>query len=916
MTHKIDSKHLQEIIDMGISHEQAVKALKLYKNKEQALNSLFPSPEKPVSQSVDDLAQAIQNSLKEIDSDYQVFDLSNPETHLRSNLIPVGLKNIGNTCYFNSLIQTYFMIPKFIKEILSFKPDPSKVSKNQKTSINLIEQMQFLFGCMILGNKKFIDPSNVLDALVDDFGNKILVGEQKDVGEFNMNLIARIEEGLKCGISSDSQDLNHSDDFKGFRDRIVSQLFYANQHEILKAEEPDGKTFSFENTAVFGQLNLDVDKRELYRAWDHAYHTKIEEYVTPNGHKTCATQEIWPEKLPGILLFQIQRVRYDPKAKISVKLNTAFTFPRVLHGDRFLLKNKPIYLSLKDKLFSINSEMKSLEDELRHLNSFKDSGIALSIALDQVSRFLDMQQYSFVSSNKLLDSRIIEYNPKDIITTISTLDSYKKVIDDRKSLLESKIKELERELEVMYNLPELKEYEYSLHSILIHEGKAEMGHYYAYIYDWEEEVWRKYSDTLIKVVTTDEVMENAIGGNGEASAYCLIYIYKTFMENHGIIRASQITGERSGEKLQKLEKYATYLQNATKIKVLQENNKFNNEIDIHRVKKTVKRIKTIYDYRFSLLSTWTNEAYIEKKIEIINFPMFLRVNKNEILSRWVLLDCCIKEVIGKGIPDIGNNILLYNEIENVICRSTFGPKTLMINEFEVRSLNELVAAFKNKYFHAKMNIYVFEKLIEEDFIAAFQGIMYQIERIVDIFDEYQDVPIQMQKLLVIRVTSFINGCIYEKKIEQAVAWCKHLAFMVSTIGHDYESFIPIIRSRLVHSLDYLKKYLPSYYNIDLKIEFEHIFSSIDNLASNPTFDIENCDPLLKKILEDNSNPLDWIDTSNSIAWQYYKIQKKFNQSFIYSWVWIIKRIQEKNTVSEMEIKSIERNNGIIEKILW
>lgn len=49
---------------------------------------------------------------------------------------------------------------------------------------------------MILSNKKYLDPTVVLKSLTDDFGNRILIGEQKDIGEFNMNFIERIEEGL------------------------------------------------------------------------------------------------------------------------------------------------------------------------------------------------------------------------------------------------------------------------------------------------------------------------------------------------------------------------------------------------------------------------------------------------------------------------------------------------------------------------------------------------------------------------------------------------------------------------------------------------------------------------------------------------------------------------------------------------
>jgi len=37
--------------------------------------------------------------------------------------VPCGLKNIGNTCYFNSLLQVYYNLPRFVQEVLEFQDD-------------------------------------------------------------------------------------------------------------------------------------------------------------------------------------------------------------------------------------------------------------------------------------------------------------------------------------------------------------------------------------------------------------------------------------------------------------------------------------------------------------------------------------------------------------------------------------------------------------------------------------------------------------------------------------------------------------------------------------------------------------------------------------------------------------------------
>jgi ubiquitin carboxyl-terminal hydrolase 25 len=57
-----------------------------------------------------------------------------------------------------------------------------------------------LFATLAISDKKYTDPSAVLHAIVDDYGNPIQIGEQKDIGEFNNTFLARIQEGLHADI--------------------------------------------------------------------------------------------------------------------------------------------------------------------------------------------------------------------------------------------------------------------------------------------------------------------------------------------------------------------------------------------------------------------------------------------------------------------------------------------------------------------------------------------------------------------------------------------------------------------------------------------------------------------------------------------------------------------------------------------
>lgn len=302
------SAKIGELVNLGFTQQEAMDALKQFNwNETAALNHLLTQPHDQeldkastlysVSQSLqirpedEQMAQAIQRSLEDqVQPEFFSFEPLPAEQRQREAGIPVGIKNVGNTCYFNSLLQTYFMIPKFVQEVLTFHcAEGTEGSK----STNLVEQLQKLFTSLIRSNQKYVDPLNVLHALVDDYGNHIQIGDQKDVGEFNMILVARIEEGLKGKRSEEELLIQLSGTQLNLAEQgIISNLFYGKQWELICAVEEDQSPVQLTNSGVFGQILVDVDDKDLYTAWDSASFSTIEDFATPQGATTAATQEI------------------------------------------------------------------------------------------------------------------------------------------------------------------------------------------------------------------------------------------------------------------------------------------------------------------------------------------------------------------------------------------------------------------------------------------------------------------------------------------------------------------------------------------------------------------------------------------------------------------------------------------------
>jgi len=65
---------------------------------------------------------------------------------------------------------------------------------------------------------------------------------------------------------------------------------------------------------------------------------------------------------------------------------------------------------------------------------------------------------------------------------------------------------------------------YHLHGVCIHDGTAESGHYYSYIHDHKQGVWRRYDDHRVTLVEESQVYEEANGGGLTKSAYYVIYV--------------------------------------------------------------------------------------------------------------------------------------------------------------------------------------------------------------------------------------------------------------------------------------------------------------------------------------------------------------------------------------------------------
>ena len=64
---------------------------------------------------------------------------------------------------------------------------------------------------------------------------------------------------------------------------------------------------------------------------------------------------------------------------------------------------------------------------------------------------------------------------------------------------------------------------YDLYAILIHQGGAFGGHYFAYIKSFEDGQWYNFNDSTVSKISQSDITNTFGGSNGTNTAYMLLY---------------------------------------------------------------------------------------------------------------------------------------------------------------------------------------------------------------------------------------------------------------------------------------------------------------------------------------------------------------------------------------------------------
>ncbi|XP_077150148.1 ubiquitin carboxyl-terminal hydrolase 25 isoform X2 [Ranitomeya variabilis] len=494
-------------------------------------------------------------------------DSPNPYDRKRQDNCPVGLKNVGNTCWFSAVIQSLFNLLEFRRLVLNYSPPvcAQDVPRNHKEHRNLpfMRELRYLFSLLVSSKRKYVDPSRAVEILKDAF--KSNDSQQQDVSEFTHKLLDWLEDAFQIKAEEER-------DGEKPKNPMV-ELFYGH---FLAVGVHEGK--KFENTEMFGQYPLQVNGfKDLHECLEAAMiEGEIESLHSENCSKSG--QEHWFTELPPVLTFELSRFEFNQTLGRPEKIHNKLEFPQCLYMDRYMHKNREITRIKRDEIKRLKEHLTVLQQRLERYLSYGSGPKRFPLAdvLQYALEFASSKpvctspvedidtsappsgsvasqpmqstmehQGSSSSGETQASQRTVIHKPftqsrippdlpmhpaprhitdEELTVLEGCLHRWRTEVETDTRDLQDSIGRIHRTIELMYSDKMMTQVPYRLHAVLVHEGQANAGHYWAYIFDHNEKRWMKYNDISVTKSSWEELERDSFGGYRNASAYCLMYI--------------------------------------------------------------------------------------------------------------------------------------------------------------------------------------------------------------------------------------------------------------------------------------------------------------------------------------------------------------------------------------------------------
>lgn len=382
-----------------------------------------------------------------------------------------------------------------------------------------------------------LEPTLSMEEKITEALNDVSVTgtEQQDVEEVMGNILDHFHAAIKpTGTDQDT----------GKQTDIITETFYWSS--VVKIRPVNMKTGRAESefrsvpdlSRWMTAFPAKDDKTDLYGALDSNFDQEFQD--DGNEMVTAIT------RAPPILHIYIQRGQ-EVKGKLS-RNNNVVEIPKRLYLDRYmdcptdseLFKKRQRSWNVKRRLETLNAHVppppEPANEGQKGTEEIKEAGYEVvdqTVEDFETQMILDTRDEEYVSINvpslqPILNDKPLLEPGKDSGEDVdmggmqeflqANLDS------DMSRLLkvqadEEKV-ELRKELSTLFS--DMTDVAYCLHAVICHGGGLGFGHYWVWIYDFDDKVWRSYNDERVDVHWDEEKVLNDLNSSG--NPYYLSYV--------------------------------------------------------------------------------------------------------------------------------------------------------------------------------------------------------------------------------------------------------------------------------------------------------------------------------------------------------------------------------------------------------
>ncbi|KAG5361211.1 Ubiquitin carboxyl-terminal hydrolase 2 [Yarrowia sp. E02] len=491
---------------------------------------------------------------------------------------PIGLNNIGNTCYLNSLLQYYFAIKPLREEVLEHDGSDFKLTAGEirdkriggrsvttsevKRAQEFIQELAQLFNDMIYSNQAYVTPRKnlaylaLVSASQEDEHAEAEKGAEGEVLKEGESVIdaggadgdEKMAEKEKS-VDTDStlvQSPAATEPNHEYKAERINETLFGRQQDVTECIE--NVLFQLEAAVKGDSVDSDGEQDDLVK---RLFYGQTKQVLQPVNTNDASKRREKTERFLSLLVDVADGPRdlYDA-------LDSYFGHDLVSLSDGDVIRS--LTIGKLPPMLQIQVQRVQFDRDLGR--PFKSLAVLKFDEVIYMDRYIDtddeevnakrMEVFKWREERRKLLKELEGFNAKVensgtltdnlklteqwLLTLKSDVSKVLNLVREeiatrtaRQEAVEAELVDLDSKIQSQF--AHMKQIGYKIHAVFIHRGEASFGHYWTYIRDHQGGFFRKYNDEKITRVEDSEVMD--FDDKNTATPYFLVFVREDLIDS-------------------------------------------------------------------------------------------------------------------------------------------------------------------------------------------------------------------------------------------------------------------------------------------------------------------------------------------------------------------------------------------------